>query len=230
MFDSPYENPEVVSKYEDRYTFDKRVTSEIDFEIASVENEIKNRGLNSWCDVACGTGHHLRTVKSDVLKYGIDKSLLMVSHYNDETVDVKYLIEDFLFTDTRRKFDLVTNFWFGYSHQPTLEDVTLFLNNMANITSDTGTVILSIHNQWGLFDKIPQKTKEPMGGTFSFDAIVWSYDEPGVQNSTYKCIVPHTDYIVEVFSKKFNSVIIRKYPHNQYAGGKELLVATEKKV
>lgn len=229
MFDTPYDNPEVVSVYEDRYTHDTRVKTEVDFEVSEVERLIQQNNLKSWCDVACGTGHHLRNVLSPIQKHGIDKSMLMISQYNSSETNIDYTLEDFLHTDTSQQFDLVTNFWFGYSHQPNFDDVILFLNNMADITSNDGLLILSLHNQWNIFDRIPQKTKEPMGGTFSFDAMMWSYDEPGIPNSTYKCIVPHKDCIVDVFSKKFNNVIVESYPFNPHAGGKELLIAAEKK-
>ena len=220
---NPYDNEEVVNTYENRYIYHPKVIKEISFEISLVENAMLNK--KSWCDTACGTAHHLRKSTGDFNRIGLDRSNMMMSkHKEDTTYDVKYILADMLMYVPKTQYDLVTNFWFGYSHQDTLSQVLDFLNKMIELTKQGGSIILSYHNQWNIFDKIPLHTKEPMGGTFSFEAMVWSYDEPEVPDSTYNCIVPHKELLMETFEPHFKSSTIVYYPANPEAGGKEILL------
>ena len=63
-----------------------------------------------------------------------------------------------------------------------------------------------------------------MGGAFNFEAMMWSYEEPDVPGSLYKCIVPHKELIIQTFEPYFESVTIIHYPPNPEAGGKEILL------
>ena len=219
----PYTNFDVVNTYEDRYIHHPKVNKEISFEISLVETYML--GKKSWCDVACGTAHHLRKAKGDFSRTGLDRSDMMMSkHKEDTTYSIKYLLADMLTHVPKTQYDLVTNFWFGYSHQNTLHQVLEFFNKMIEFTKQGGSIILSYHNQWNIFDKIPLHTKEPMGGTFNFEAMIWSYDEPDVPDSTYNCIVPHKELIIKTFEPYFKSFTILHYPVNPEAGGKEMLL------
>ena len=113
-------------------------------------------GKKSWCDVACGTAYHLRKAKGDFSRTGLDRSDMMMSkHKEDTTYTIKYLLTDMLTHVPKIQYDLVTNFWFGYSHQDTLHQVLDFFNKMIALTKQGGSIILSYHNQWNIFDKIP---------------------------------------------------------------------------
>lgn len=207
---------DLVSSYEDRYIKHPFVQEEANFEVRLIESQIKSTNTKSWCDVACGTGFHLRTAKGEVERLGVDISPLMIETYRHKTeYKVNYAVQDVLKLDTSKKYDLVTNFWFGYSHQDTLEEVLLFFNKMIDLTEKDGSIILSYHDQWSLFENIPQKTNEPMGGVFSFDALVWSYAEPDNPDCVYKCISPHIDLIKSTFEPHFKSSIILDYPKHK---------------
>lgn len=219
----PYLNKNVVDAYEDRYIHHPKVSKEISFEISLVEANVINK--QSWCDVACGTGYHLRKAKGTFSRTGLDRSDMMMSKHKKDTVHkVDYILADILEYTPDNQYDLVSNFWFGYSHQETLAQVLQFFNKMIDLTKQGGSVLISYHNQWNIFDKIPLRTKEPMGGIFNFEAMVWSYSEPEIPDSTYKCIVPHKELIVETFKPYFKSYEIVQYPHNPQAGGKEMLL------
>jgi hypothetical protein len=95
---------------------------------------------------------------------------------------------------------------------------------MIEITNKGGSIILSVHNNWKLFDSIPRLTDEPMGGVFRFDSLNWSYKEPSTGHK-YNCISPHKDLIVETFKPYFKKLYWKDYPN---FAGKELLILEEK--
>lgn len=219
----PYENKEVVEVYEERYIHHPLQINDINFEIKTIESLLQPN--DKWCDVACGTAHHLRKAKGSFERFGVDRSSLMINqHIEDTDYKVNYFIEDLLYFKPSTSFNLVTNFWFGYSHQETLNDVLKFFEKMIEITDKGGSIILSVHNNWKIFDKIPRLTKEPMGGLFSFDSFNWSYKEPSTGHR-YDCISPHKDLIVEIFKPYFNKLSWKEYP---IFAGKELLVLEDK--
>jgi hypothetical protein len=212
-----YKNKSLVKCYEDKYIHDSLVKEDVKFEIEVVQKVSTQRQTNSWCDVACGTGYHLRTAPGSYKRVGIDLSDLMIEEYRHDTqYNINYVITDVLEMNTNDKYDLVTNFWFGYTHQETLDLVLLFFKKMIDLTSTSGSIILSFHDNWSLFEQIPQKTVEPYGGIFSFDALVWSYSEPNIPNCTYKCISPHKDLIIKTFAPYFLKYRVLDYPQNKF--------------
>ena len=56
----PYDNPNLVEIYEERYIHHPNQKADINFEIAVIEKVMDYYDHESWCDVACGTGYHLR--------------------------------------------------------------------------------------------------------------------------------------------------------------------------
>lgn len=224
----PYSNPEIVARYEQRYLTNSVVAHETAYEVRLVEQVLNAYGYRSWCDVACGTGYHLRAVNSPVAKTGFDRSAEMLAVWSDQMrVDIAHGVVDILTMDTYLKYDLVTNFWFGYTHQPTLQDVVGFFKQMIELTNTGGSVILSIHNNWKMFDTFDYKTPEPMGGEFKFDAMHWSYHEPGNPEYVYNCISPHKGLIIETFEPHFAAWSIFYYPGDYQ--GREILVFKQKK-
>ena len=230
MINDPYNNSQVVDVYEERYNLDSRIKLEILHEIEIVKKTLIENQYKSWCDVACGTGFHLRNLDTsifleDLKKVGLDRSSLMVDSYRQPEDNIEFILSDLLNYQVKQTYDLVTNFWFGYSHQQSLNDVMKFFDKMIDLTSVGGSIILSIHNQWGIFNQYPYHFSEPMGGDFKFEAMVWSYSEPGYPDAIYNCIVPHKDLIKEHLLKHFESVSINNYPIDSGPGGKELIVA-----
>ena len=220
LYSNPYDNPALVEVYEKRYIYHPFVQDDIYHEIKTIETITKSLGYKSWCDVGCGTAHHLRKTEGEIARFGIDRSSTMLEqHKDDTTYDVDYILCDFLEWPETTKFDLVTNFWFGYAHQPTLKSVLKFFDKLVAHTKKDGSVLVSLHNQWKIFDKYLHKTDEPMGGTFLLDAMHWSYEEPET-GDVYECIVPHKKLVEERLSKYFSNV--RYLPYPRYAG-KELL-------
>ena len=220
LFNDPYNNPDLVKIYEDRYIHCPEQAKDINFEISTIEKVMKDNQHKTWCDVACGTGHHLRKTFGDFTRLGVDKSKLMIDQHKDDTeYDVKYSIANILSWRTKKKYDLVTNFWFGYSHQPSLEKVISFFKKMINITSKDGTIILSVHNHWKLFNNNPRLSID-VDSEFTFDAIQWSYKEPST-GDTYKCISPHKDLILDIFAPYFKQYSLTEYPR---VSAKELFV------
>lgn len=227
---NPYDDDRLVNIYEDRYIHHPYVSNDIEFEIQLIEKTIHRYPDVSWCDVGCGTAYHLRNVKGFVDRTGIDKSQKMMDFDKEKSYhDIERICTDFLSIDTKTKYDIVTNFWLGYTHQSTLEQVMDFLQKMIDITEDGGTIILSVHNHAKLYNHLNLVTPEPMGGLFQFKGIVWSYKEPQYPDLEFDCISPHTDLIRELFEKHFEQIEIHHYPApmGQYAG-RELLLCKKK--
>jgi SAM-dependent methyltransferase len=229
LYSQPYDNPAVVKLYEDNYIHHTAAKDHVLHEIKSIQNIEKEYDYKSWCDVACGTAYHLRKAKTDLAKCGIDRSSTMIEQHKEDTeYQIEYILCDFLDWKSDRKFDLVTNFWFGYSHQPTLKLVLEFFDKLVSHTNTGGSILLSLHNQWKLFDKYPHSTDIEgwEEGKFLFDAIQWSYEEPST-GDVYECIVPHTQLIANRLSPYFNKLVYLDYP--TYSAGKELLLLQGKK-
>lgn len=226
LYSNPYENPVLVKLYEERYIHHPNQKQDIIHEIRTIENLVDTFNYTSWCDVGCGTAYHLRKTNVDIDKCGVDRSSIMLEqHKDDTTYEIEYVLCDFLDWNNSRKFDLVTNFWFGYAHQPTLNSVLSFFDKLVTRTNKNGSILISLHNQWKIFDRYPHTTEEPMGGKFLFDAMHWSYKEPET-GDLYECIVPHIDLIKEKLQNYFSRVEYIDYPI--YAG-KELMLLQGKK-
>lgn len=224
----PYSNPEIVARYEQRYLTNPVVAHETVYEVRLTEQILNAYGYRSWCDVACGTGYHLRTVNSPVTKTGIDRSAEMLATWSDAMRgSIASVNLDLIDVDTSYKYDLVTNFWFGYTHQSSLDAVIGFFDQMIDLTNTGGSIILSIHNNWRMFDTFDYKTPEPMGGEFKFDAMHWSYHEPNHPDHVYNCISPHKGLIIEKFEPHFAAWSIFYYPGDYQ--GREILVFKQRK-
>lgn len=227
---NPYDDDRLVNIYEDRYIHHSYVANDIDFEIDLIESILETTLATSWCDVACGTAYHLRNVEGSVERTGIDKSQKMMDFDKDKSqYNIERICTDFLSVSSDRKYDLVTNFWLGHTHQPTLEKVLNFIQNMIDITQDGGSLLISIHNHELLFDNLPLSGPEPMGGLFNFKGIVWSYKEPEYPDLEFNCIAPHKDILLDLFSKHFQDIENSIYPapEGQYAG-RELILCKNK--
>lgn len=224
----PYDNPNLVKVYEERYLHHPDQASDVNFEIKVIERAMDYYKYETWCDVACGTAYHLRKASGNFKRLGVDKSKLMMDQHKEDTeYDVDYSVANILSWRTKKKFDLVTNFWFGYTHQPSLEKVINFFEKMIDLTARHGTIVITIHNHKKIFDKIPRAEKngsENFYGPFLFDSLNWSYKEP-VTGDTYYCIAPHKDLIVDTFLPHFKHFDKVSYPR---VSSKELLVFRDK--
>jgi len=220
LYKEPYDNPDLVKVYEERYIHHPNQINDVNFEIDVIQKVMEYYDYESWCDVACGTAHHLRKASGNFTRLGVDKSKLMMNQHKDDTeYDVDYSVANILSWRTKKKFDLVTNFWFGYSHQPSLEKVINFFEKMIDLTARHGTIVLSVHNHWKLFNDKPRLSID-VNSEFTFDAIHWSYTEPSTGDK-YKCISPHKDLILETFEPYFKEYTKVEYPR---VSAKELFV------
>ena len=76
----PYDRPGYAEAYDAIYNLSEINRPHFDFERATLERLIAERGVRSWLDLACGTGLHLRSVETDrrVKRTGIDRSAEML--------------------------------------------------------------------------------------------------------------------------------------------------------
>lgn len=216
----PYNNKKVAEVYEERYIHHPFTKADTEFEIETLEDLLEDK--DSWCDVACGTAYHLRKAKGSFKRFGLDRSSVMINEHRKETdYEVTYFIEDLLSFKSNTKFDLVSNFWFGYTHQDTVDDVLKFFKKMVDLTDEGGSLVVSVHNQWKLFDTFPLITDvSGIDGFCTFKSISWSYEEPST-GDVYECISPHKTLIENTLSPYFKKVSWKDYPTYM---AKELLI------
>ena len=229
---NPYNDKQLVENYEERYIHNEIVSNDIKTEIATVELIMKERNYQNWCDVGCGTGYHLRTANGSYSKTGVDRSSKMLDYAKEKAGDgVNFIQSDFLELPMVNRYDLVSNFWLGYTHQDTLADVMRFIYKMAEMVEIGGSMVLSVHNHGQLYDNIPWMMPEPMDGNFQFDGIVWSYCEPSRPDLRYRCISPHKELIRLNLKKRFAGVKMVKYPivvEGMEYPGRELFIFEDK--
>jgi SAM-dependent methyltransferase len=114
----------------------------------------------SLLDVACGTGHHLRTLRRhfpDVA--GIDISPAMLRRAREELSDVPLELGDMRSFRVDRRFDVVTCLFSSIGYLLTLDDVHRAVANMADHLHPDGLLIVEpwIHpDQWRLGHRVAE--------------------------------------------------------------------------
>ena len=135
----PYDRPGYAATHDGYYNLSTINLPHFALECATVERLVFGRDVHSWCDLACGTGLHLRSVKTrqPIRRIGVDRSVSMLDEARSAChVDVDGLGIEFVEADVRclppdGAHDLVTAFWYGYIHQESLAEVRRFLLSAA---------------------------------------------------------------------------------------------------
>jgi len=225
---NPYDDKDYSALYENRYN-ESLWSGDTIFELRTIE---KHNG-KLWCDVACGTGYHLSHAIGNFERTGIDLSETMTSYCKDNRVSM--INGDVLTWDTTDRFDLVTNFWLGYSHQKSLYRVLKFFDKMIDITKTGGNIIVAIFNGDGKFFNIPYRHTAGAGGDFKFESVQWSYTEHDRPELSYTCICPHPELVLEKFIPHFENYKIFNRTNSEYGvksdgtgSGKELMIFENK--
>ena len=207
--------------YDARYNLSDINRPHFDFECGLVAEIIARRGAKSWCDLGCGTGLHLRSVTGDVRRTGIDRSDAMLRHARSQAgPQITYPEADVTRLPAGDTYDLVTAFWYGYTHQDSLRDVRQFLRGAAEQTAPGGALLIGLCDPLDLFETIPWAGQMVYGAPLHVDAIIWSFTEPWEGDSFSDCIAPHPQYILNCPGPLFGSVQPVRYPAPGGAGGR----------
>lgn len=209
----PYDRPGYAETHDGHYNLSTINRPHFEFECATVERLISERGVRSWCDLACGTGLHLRRVYAPhpVRRTGIDRSaaMLQVARNSAGAVWVEADVRDLAATGAH---DLVTAFWYGYIHQPSLDEVRRFLLSSSAQVAPGGAFLLGLCDPAGIFEDmlhgVPMVYESPM----YIDAVVWRFTEPWEGDRFTDCIAPHPALIREWLEPRFGSVDTLHYP------------------
>jgi len=188
----PYDDEGYAEKYEERYVKSPEMRGIIAVELSIIESLMENK--NSWLDVGCGTGYLLRNADVDVERFGLDRSPKMLDLCRGD--DITLIEEDLLKYESNRKYDVVTNFWYGYLHQHSLEEVKKFFMKMISLTEEGGSMFVEICNPWGVFDEYRYKWTSVFNkNDMMFDAIMWSSTVGGAKHDYENCLAPHPELI-----------------------------------
>jgi len=211
---NPYDDEEYAKIYNGRYLDENSSWPEdTKIELQLIEDCIGK----TWCDFACGTGFHLSNIKRNLIKTGIDRSAVMMSQ--TDNLDIEFLNLDILKWKPKNKYDLVTNFWLGHTHQKSLDEVLQFLQKMIFATNTGGTLMLSAFVGDKNFFTESYKQKVVVGDEFKFESIQWSYSEHDMPEHTYTCICPHPELILETITPHFENHKIFNRENSKYGCG-----------
>tara|TARA_B100000497_G_scaffold25008_1_gene29423 strand:- start:927 stop:1607 length:681 start_codon:yes stop_codon:yes gene_type:complete len=212
MKNTPYDNDSYAEMYDKRYLHAPSTKQIINYELEILEEFMVNK--SSWMDVACGTGYELRNASGNISRYGLDQSSKMIDvalKRNGHKVD--FTIDNLLSHVVERNYDLVTNFWYGYIHQSSLEEVEIFFKKMVEMTKDGGDIFVAICNPWGIFSNYEYKWDSIYNNNdMTLDAIVWSSKIKDTTHEYKHCHAPHPQLICNWISPHFEETIRVDYP------------------
>ena len=121
--DTPYDLPGYAEAYDAIYLTATQTAGHTRFEMDLVAKTCRKWRDPSWCDVACGTGLHLRQTQpaqapATIIRTGVDRceAMLAVARRRNGH-DVTFHCRDARDMADLGRFDLVTGFWYGYLHQ-----------------------------------------------------------------------------------------------------------------
>lgn len=216
-------------KYNNLYLLDEPHHQHTKFEIEVIESLLQDK--KSWLDVACGTGYHLDTVKSDVEKTGIDRSEDMINYAKSNTnEDINYLVGDIKKVKLKNVYDLVTFLWIGYVHSKSVPDAVNSLYVSSTRVAKDGNFLLTFCDPMYLFESFEDRQDFLGRGNMTFDGVVWSYRDD-INKLEYKNLVaPNRFKIVEKIIPNFTDVVEILYPQeNSMYWKKSALLFTGKK-
>ena len=203
----PYADPSFPTAYDEVWM---EGTEESRVALRLIRGIVFRRGADSWLDGACGAGWHLRNAGLRLGRMvGADRSATMLAHARKhDSVGAEFVQCDLRDMGQLGQFDLVTSFYFGYIHQPTLHDVRACLDGLADAVAPGGTLLLAVCNPMHVFWRLPYS--ECYGHSphpLTFDAVIWSWTENPEKGWVYEHnIVPHIELIQSWFQARFERV------------------------
>src|SRR5437588_4556570 len=101
-----------------------------------------------------------------------------------------------------------------YCDVDAVPEVARVIENLAAWTAPTGAVFLPICDAEGI-GLSPSGYRKPPG-EFSAEmrvtSFTWSWDDPVAGKWHQHLVAPHTEYLVEMFSRQFREIRIVEYP------------------
>lgn len=197
----PYNIEDYAQNHDEEYIFSYNTIGHVQYELTLIDKVLAVK--NSWCDVGCGTGHHLKHAGlNGVVKCGIDRAEAMLNVARSANSNSTFIQQDLLELNVDTTYDLVTNFWYGYIHQNTIQDVQKFFLKMVELTSTDGDIIIAVCNPYYQFTDDNYR-KIVYNKIMTIDAIIWSAKW---QNKPYEYmynIAPHPLLILDWLSPYF---------------------------
>jgi len=204
LYKTPYEK-EYSEIYNDIYLLDETHLQHTQYEINLIETLCKDK--QSWLDVACGTGYHLNTVQSDVLKFGVDRSPNMIRYARENTDStIGYVVSDINNFVLDIPFDLVTFLWMGYVHQPSLTSVLNTIYAASEKVSKGGYFLMTFCDPLYIFENSPAKEVFCGRGNINFDGLIWSYSDEVNKIQYENLIAPNKFKILDTLSSSYTDI------------------------
>lgn len=224
----PYDRPGYAGGYDAHYNLSAINEPHFRFECRLVEEVLAGMKANSWVDVACGTGLHLRTVTTDrpIERTGLDRSPAMLGEIpgNNPATNtaIRIICGDIreLSSDLLPEGDLVTSFWYGYVHQGSVAEIRRFLERTAGCVTNGGSLLLGICDPVNLLRGMAHEQDLVYGAPLKVEALVWSFEEPWGNDRFDNCIAVHPELILAWLSPLFGCHEWLDYPATGLIGSK----------
>ena len=202
MTSNLYSDPDFAAGYDKAYHATPVSALHSRFELGLVTEIALERCLDSWLDVCCGTGYHLRLAAGNMRRIGVDREKAMLNTARTaQGHRADYHCRDGMDLSGLGQFGLVTCFGSGYIHQGGVRQALDLLLSMAGAVSTEGEMLLSINDPLGIFRNIGYRTPA-YGGEGRIMGFVWDYEEP--DGGLYSgCVSPHPDLILETLAPLF---------------------------
>ncbi len=125
----------------DKFYQNKNYDKEVDF----IKNFIKNQNVNIL-DAGCGTGSHAKILYNlGYNVYGFDLNKEMIEIANSK-VSNHFFVGNILNYKSDKKLGLILSFYAVFNHLKTYKEFELALINLKNLLTESGTIIIDLHN------------------------------------------------------------------------------------
>lgn len=171
--------------------------------------------VDSWLDVACGTGFFLRHGRGnpDISRTGLDLSPAMLTLARETNPDARFIEGDFLapHPELEGRFAFTSCMWGAYGLQESVAHVERLAEQLTRWTRPGGTVFLpvfdparfvSLEAEGRLMDTVTLRTP---------DGTVWSFIEPDGKRHD-DVLAPPLEAMRAMFAPAFDSVELNPYP------------------
>jgi SAM-dependent methyltransferase len=204
-----------------------RESKRVAFEIKTLERLLG--GVDSWLDVACGTGYFLSRF-SGVKRAGFDISPSMVKLAQEKNPDAMFVrVADYRdeFPEWTGQWGLVSCMWQAYNYVNTMAELERVIANLARWTSENGCCFVPFGAPLGKKPPVPYKrdAKTVWGGLVVNLGVVWSWMDEKTGKMHENLIEPHPEHMEAMFRRHFRIVDVLRYPKE----GLHAVVASSKK-
>jgi SAM-dependent methyltransferase len=178
---------EVLRTYDARYAkaYDKKYITNPEMLPATIyQAALLKRQLgsvDSWLDVACGTGFYLSLFPDVPTRAGLDLSAPMLAHARRRSPDVRFFQGSFLASRKSwlARWQLVSCMWWAYCLVDGMRELERLVFNIASWVAEDGCAFIPLCNARTFRPRVTFPRADPDRPGVTLDGLVWSWAEDG---------------------------------------------------